>query len=136
MRAKEFVLESAKESHPELEHGSTVTSINPDHSSAMRNVHKTRDVGGYDRVYHMNRLWMAMAMADGKDHKPVDMDASSWTEKYNTIHPYTEAEENMVHQAMATVPTDHKVISRSNRSAEPDHVHKVSPISSFKGYER
>jgi hypothetical protein len=136
MRAKEFVNESKKENHPELESGSKDTKINPDHASTMKNIHKTRDVGGYDRVYHMNRLWMAMAMADGKDHKPVDMDASSWTEKYNTIHPYTDAEENMVHQAMATIPTDHKVISRSNKSVEPDYIHKVSPHVPFKGYER
>jgi hypothetical protein len=38
-----------------------------------------RDVGGYDRVYHMNRLWMAMSMADGKSTKAVKMDVASPT---------------------------------------------------------
>jgi len=142
MRAQEFITEDTlktsgtKESHPEQEKGKSSPDLNPDHASAMKNVHKTRDVGGYDRVYHMNRLWMAMASADGKSKKPVDMDSASWTEKYNTVHPYTDAEENMVHQAMATVPTDHKSISRSNKSVEPDHVHKVSPVTGFKGYPR
>ena len=142
MRAREFVTEAKKatrgrkEHHPEKEKGKTSPKINPDHAATLKNVHKTRDVGGYDRIYHMNRMGMAMAMADGKSHKPVDMDSASWVEKYNTIHPYTPEEENMVHQAMATIPTDHKHVSDSHRSVEPDHVHKISPVSSFKGYGR
>jgi hypothetical protein len=102
----------------------------------MKSVHRSRDQGGYDRIYHMNRLWMAMAMADGKSKKPVNMDANSWTEKYNTIHPYTEEEENMVHQALATVPSEHHHDVSNRKSQEPDTVNKVSPHTPFKGYPR
>ena len=75
---------------------------------------------------------MAAAMADGKSTKPVDMDASSWVEKYNTTHPYTEEEHRMIHAAMATIPTDHKPVSKNHKSKEPDHVHKVSPVPAKK----
>jgi hypothetical protein len=74
---------------------------------------------------------MATAMADGKSKKPVKMDAASWIEKYNTAHPYTEEEHNMLHQAMNTVPTDHKQVLPFSRSAEPDDTHKVSPTSNW-----
>ena len=138
MRAREFINESVvkhphdREAHPERDVAKSAPNINPDHAAVMQGVYKSRDVGGYDRVYHMNRLWMAMAMADGKSRKPVDMDAASWSEKYNTIHPYTEEEENMVHQAFATVPSDHEHMVSSRKSREPDHVYKVSPVRPFK----
>jgi hypothetical protein len=105
-------------------------------SKPMKGAEMVRDPGGYDRIYHMNRLMMAMAIADGKDHKPVDMDDSSWTEKYNTIHPYSEAEHNMVTQAMGTVPTDHVSGFKNHRSEEPKGTNKVSPVTGFKGYPR
>ena len=95
MRAQEFIVEAEGKMHHHA-------------SNASQGTHKTRDVGGYDRVYHMNRIMMAAAMADGKSKKPVDMDSASWIEKYNTAHPYTEEEHNMLHQAMATIPTEHK----------------------------
>jgi hypothetical protein len=102
--------------------------MHPDHEAAHPgNIFRTRDVGGYDRVYHMNRLMMAMAKADGKSTKPVDSATETWFEKYNTVHPYTDAESKMVQSAMNTVPTDGKMVSRDNKSREPDHVHKVSP---------
>ena len=129
MRAKEFVREGL--------------SIKPsgkmrhDHERAQIGTHLSRDIGGYDRVYHMNRLWMAMAVADGKSKKaPKGVDASSWSEKYNTIHPYTEEEHNMVHQAMKIVPSDAQEIAKDHRSRESDDVHKVSPVKGFKGYPR
>ena len=74
---------------------------------------------------------MAAAMADGKSTKPVDMDASSWIEKYNSAHPYTQEEDNMLKSAMATVPTDHKQISPWSKSAEPHDTHKVSPTANW-----
>lgn len=90
------------------------------------NVYRARDVGGYDRVYHMNRLMMAMAKADGKSTKAVDSPKETWFEKYNTIHPYSDAEHNMVQSAMKTVPTDGKVVSKG-KSHEPNDVNKSSP---------
>ena len=52
-----------------------------------------RDVGGYDRIYHLNRMMMATAMADGRSKKAVDMPDSSWYEKYNIAFPYTDIEQ-------------------------------------------
>ena len=102
-------------------------TMHPDHEAVHPdNVYRARDVGGYDRVYHMNRLMMAMAKADGKSTKPVDSPAETWFEKYNTIHPYTDAEHKMVQSAMNTVPTDGKMVSKG-KSHEPNDVHKVSP---------
>lgn len=102
--------------------------MHPDHDAVHTgNVYRSRDVGGYDRVYHMNRIMMAMAKADGKSTKAVDSPAETWFEKYNTMHPYTDAEANMVQAAMNTVPTDGKMVSHDNKSREPDDVHRVSP---------
>lgn len=121
MRAREFIAEGEGTIHPHAH-------------AASKGTHKTRDKGGYDRTYHMNRMGMAMAMADGKSKKPVDMDAASWVEKFNTAHPYTEEEHNMLHQAMATIPTEHKEVVPYSKSQEMHDTHKTSPVAGFKGY--
>lgn len=123
MRANEFITESEGKLSKEAD-------------SASRGVHKVRDKGGYDRTNHLNRMMMAMAKADGKSKKAVDMDSASWIEKYNTSHPYTKEEHNMLHQAMATIPTEHKEVVPFSKSAEMHDTHKVSPIRGFKGYTR
>jgi hypothetical protein len=118
MRANEFINEGKGKIHK-------------DHASVQQGVSKMRDVGGYDRTYHLNRIWMAAAMADGKSTKAVDMDSSSWAEKYNTAHPYTKQEHNMLQSAMKTVPTDHHQVQAFSKSIEPDDTHKVSPTSNW-----
>lgn len=118
MRAKDFINE-------------TVGKIKKRQAAVSQGITKTRDVGGYDRVYHMNRTWMATAMADGKSTKPVDMDEASWIEKYNTQHPYTQEEYNMFRQAEATIPTDSKEVTPWSKSMEPEDTHKVSPTSNW-----
>jgi hypothetical protein len=120
MRANEFIIEA---------NGKVPKRA----KQAMNKTHMTRDVGGYDRTNHLNRLAMAMACADGKSTSKIDMDSYSWVEKYNSIHPYTKEEENMVKAAMKTVPTDHKHAVR-NGSKEMDDTHKTSPVLAFKGY--
>ena len=106
------------------------------HERATRGVFKVRDVGGYDRIYHMNRLWMAMAMADGKSQDAVDMDNASFVEKYNTVHPYTEEEYNMFVAATKTIPTDSKEVVPYSKSQEPEDTNTDSLVIAFKGYER
>ena len=118
MRAKEFIIEAEGK-------------VKHRHAAVQQGIHKSRDVGGYDRVYHMNRIWMATAMADGKSRKPVDMDSASWVEKYNTQHPYTEEEYNMFRSAENTVPTDSKEVTPWTKSVEPDDTHKTSPTSNW-----
>ena len=125
MRASEFINES----------GPPRSQMHQDHVKAApaSGSYIARDTGGYDRVYHMNRLWMAMAMADGKSDKPVEMDVASPTEKFNGIHPYTEEEHKMVQAAMNTIPGEYHVLAKpSKKSSEPDDVHKVSPTTSRK----
>lgn len=121
MRAREFVTESSG-------------SLSHRAEQASQGVHKMRDKGGYDRIYHLNRIMMAMASADGKSKKPVDMDDASWVEKYNTAHPYTEAEHNMIHQAMATVPSEHQQTVPFSKSEEVKSVNADSILKPFGGY--
>lgn len=118
MRAKDFIVEREGK-------------MKKRHVAVQRGVTKSRDTGGYDRVNHMNRLWMATAMADGKSTKPVDMDSYSWMEKYNTQHPYTEEEYNMFRSAENTVPTESIEVTPWSKSEEPGDTNKVSPVSNW-----
>lgn len=105
------------------------TSMRKGFDNAQRGSFRARDTGGYDRTYHMNRLMMAMACADGKSSKAVDSPADTWFEKYNTLHPLTKEEENMIKAAMKTVPTDGKEFGKFGKSVELDSVNKVSPVA-------
>ena len=118
MRAKEFINEAGG-------------SMHPNHVAVGQGATRMRDVGGYDRTYHLNRIWMATAMADGSSKKPVDMDSSSFIEKYNLAFPYTDIEHMMILQAMATIPTDSKELAKRSKSTEPDDTNIVSPISNW-----
>jgi hypothetical protein len=120
MRANEFISENKKEG-----------KVKKRAAAVQQGIQKSRDVGGYDRVNHMNRLWMATAMADGQSKKGVDMDSYSWVEKYNTQHPYTQEEYNMFRQAENTVPTDSKEVTPWAKSVEPEDTYKVSPSSTW-----
>lgn len=122
MRAHEFIRE-AKEG-----------KMHNHHEQATQGMIRARDVGGYDRVYHMNRLWMAMACADGKSQDAVEMDSASFAEKYNTIHPYTEEEYNMFISAKKTIPTDSKEVVPYSKSQEPTDTNTKSLVIGFKGY--
>jgi hypothetical protein len=124
MRAKEFVAEG----HPNAGTGHT-TELATDHDNVMKGASRSRDIGGYDRVYHMNRLMMAMAMHDGKGPHPVDSAKDTWFEKYNTMHPMTQEEDNMIRGAMKTVPTDGKHVSKFAKSEEAEGINMVSPVA-------
>jgi len=90
-----------------------------------------RDQGGYDRTYHLNRIMMATAMADGSSKRPVDMDSASFIEKFNVAFPYTDMEHLMMMQAMATIPTDGKELAKRSKSVEPSDTNIQSPISNW-----
>lgn len=121
--------------HEFLNEGKGEGKIHKDHAQANMGMFRARDVGGYDRVYHMNRLWMAMAMADGKSQDAVEMDAASFAEKYNTIHPFTEEEYNMFVAATKTIPTDKKTIVPYSKSKEPEDTNTKSISIGFKGFK-
>mgnify|MGYP003351523713 CR=1 FL=1 len=88
-----------------------------------------RDVGGYDRTYHLHRIMMATAMSDGQSDRAVDMDQASWVEKYNVGRPYTQEEVNMMKSAFNTIDSDYKFLEQDLRSMEEDEVQRVSPIA-------
>jgi hypothetical protein len=116
MRAREFVFESKP------------GKISDDQAGASQGIIKARDVGGYDRTYHMNRLTMAMASANGKSKNAIDMDSSSFAEKYNTVHPYTEEEYNMYIAASKTIPTDQETVVPYSKSKEAEDTQTKSPV--------
>lgn len=102
---------------------------------AMPGTWRFRD-SGIDRAYNLNRVMMAAACADGQSTRPVDMDASAWNDRYNTAHPYTEAEHNMMQQAFGTVDTEYDHAVGDHSSREHPEVNRVSPVKGFKGYPR
>ena len=127
MRAQEFIVEDRK------------GDLHPDQAATMVGAHRIRDNGGYDRTNHLNRMMMAAAMHDGKSRKAIpksQMDPASWVEKYNTAHPYTKEEDNMIHGAMKTIGSEHHNVMSNHRSTEPEGTHKISPVKGFKGYPR
>jgi hypothetical protein len=118
MKIKDIIVENRKE-------GAVPKELE---EKGMGGTIRMRDVGGYDRTYHLNRIMMAAAMADGRSEKPVDMDAASFVEKYNVAIPYSDAEELMMYQAMATIPTDGKELVKRGRSEEAKDTNVTSPI--------
>jgi hypothetical protein len=123
MRASEFIREGRQGKMPAAER------------KASGNAFRFRD-DGIDRTYTLNRVMMAAAMHDGKSGKPVNMDTASWSEKYNTAHPYTPEEVNMMAGAIKTVGGKHNKVVSDQRSLELPEINKVSPVASFKGYPR
>lgn len=103
----------------------------PDHTDADTGEWKFRDLGGYDRAYNLNRVMMAAAMADGTG-KPIDMDQSSWVDKFNLARPYTETEHEMMKQAFKTVDSDFEHSEPDHKSKELNDTYKKSPIAKRK----
>lgn len=120
MRAKEFIAENAG------------GKMSKRQTAASRGVFKARDVGGYDRVYHLNRMMMAMAMSDGMSQDAVEMDYSSFAEKYNTIHPYTQEEYNMMISAKKSLPTEFEEVVPYSKSQEPEDTQTKSAVLTTK----
>ena len=127
MRASEFITEG----------GPPRGKMKKDHEDAAGTGGSiiSRDKGGYDRTYHLNRIMMATAMADGKSTKAVNMDPASPVEKHNSIHPYTDEEHNMVQAALKTIPSEQHKMGKRGKSEEPKDTHKVSPVTGFKGFK-
>jgi hypothetical protein len=123
MRAKEFITEIS------VKPGG---KIHKPHSDASQGHVLMRDKGGYDRTYHLNRIMMAAAMADGKSKKAVSMDNSSFVEKYNVAFPYTDEEHLMMFQAMATIPTDGGELDKRGKSVEPRDTNTLSTVANVK----
>jgi hypothetical protein len=121
MRAREFVIEAKAQ-------GEVPSSLKGTSNGIIR----MRDVGGYDRVYHMNRMGMVLAMADGKSKSAIpDVDPASFAEKFNVAFPYTDVEHMMMFQAMATIPTDSNELVKRSKSEEEPGTNVQSPVSNW-----
>jgi hypothetical protein len=123
MRAREFVAEQHQ------------GRLRKTAQRAMPGTWRFRD-SGIDRAYNLNRIMMAAACADGRSTRPVDMDASAWNDRYNTAHPYTEAEHLMMRQAFGAVDTEYEHTVADHGSREHPGVNKTSPMKAFQGYPR
>ena len=123
MRAYEFLTER-KIAHPTKRQ-----------TNATVGLHKFRDPGGYDRTYELNRIMMATACADGIN--PIELDAETYSGRYNTAHPYTEIEAKMLKQAYKAVGSDMEDLNHGDdESQELPDTNIKSIVKPFKGYKR
>lgn len=124
MRANEFITEGGRKGKA------------PDrHDYATPGAYKFMD-NGTDRIYHLNQIMKAAAMADGKSNKALDMEDESFAGKCNMAYPYSELEHKMMRQAFKTVRANKaEKFIKDHRSMEPDDTHKTSPVTGFKGFK-
>lgn len=124
MRASEFLIEKR------------IGKIGHRRQQATRGLSTFRDPQGFDRTYELNRVMMAAACADGTN-TPLNLDTESWSGRYNTAHPYTDEEANMLKQALRATGSEHHDLNHGdNDSQEVNSTNTTSPIKSFKGYPR
>ena len=98
-------------------------------------LHTFKDVAGYDRVYELNRVMMAVASTDGTF--VPDVDAESWAGRHNVAAPYTEEEHNMLAKAYQAIGSEfHDLNHGDTNSDEHPAVHSASPVKAFAGYPR
>lgn len=122
MRAQEFVVEH-KKGH-----------ISKRLQNATVGLHTFVDNEHMDRTYELNRIMMAVAMANGTE-APVTIDSESWAGRNNLAVPYTDVEEKMMHQAFKAVGSAHRDLNHGDtRSQEHPAVNVASPLKGFKGY--
>lgn len=124
MRAQEFVTEAHAGKISTRNQAATV-GLNTFHDSELAN-----------SDYTLNRVMMAVAMADGSN-KPIKMDYKSWAGKEKTAHPYTRVEQNMLKQAYKAAGASWTDTNEGNMNSE-EHpgVNNASPVVGFKGYPR
>ena len=127
MRAKEFVPTTITEA---------ASKISPIDQQATRGLNVfAKKIDIYDKLYDLNRLMMAVASSDGIN--PIKIDDESWGGKLDSAHPYTKEEQDMLKLAYKAVGLQYKDLNNGDMdSEEMKDVNKVSPVQSFKGYER
>jgi hypothetical protein len=122
MRAQEFVTEM------------TQGKLSTRNRAATVGLNVFSDSEKSNSDYTLNRVMMAVAMADGSG-KPIDMDGKSWAGKKRTASPYTEVEQAMLKQAYKAAGADYEDLNHGDLDSE-EHpaVNTTSPIEAFKGY--
>jgi hypothetical protein len=84
--------------------------------------------------YTLNRVMMAVGMADGTD-SVIDMDAKSWVGKARTAHPYTDVEQRMLKQAYKAAGANWTDLNKGDLDSEElKSTNKQSPVKAFTGY--
>jgi len=122
MRAQEFVTEMRQ---------GTLSTRNQAATVGL-NVFSDSEKANSD--YTLNRVMMAVAMADGSG-KAIDMDGKSWAGKKRTASPYTEVEQRMLKQAYKAAGADYEDLNHGDlHSGEHPAVNTTSPIEAFNGY--
>jgi len=105
--------------------------IPPRLQQATVGLDRFRDQQFADRIYELNRVMMAAAMADGVS--PITIDPESWAGRNNIAAPYTEVEQKILTQAFDAVGSHFTDLNRGNlRSEEVKSTNKVSPIAKYK----
>lgn len=124
MRAREFIVEATQYKG----------KLSRRQQKSTRGLNIFTD-GNFDRLYLLNRVMMAAACSNGKD--PLDVSSESWAAKYNTAHPYSEIEQDMLKQAYKKIGAKYKDLNHGDlNSEELNLVNTRSPVSSFKGYKK
>jgi hypothetical protein len=124
MRAKDFIQENNKQTRRKVmsRHQQASTGLN------------TFGRSNYDNTYDLNRVMMAAAMTDG-EIKP-DIDKESWAAKYNTAHPYTYVEQQMLELAFDAAGIPYQDLNKGDlESKELEDTNTQSPIKPFKGFK-
>jgi hypothetical protein len=86
--------------------------------------------------YTLNRVMMAVAMADGSG-EILDMDEKSWIGKKRGAYPYTRIEHEMLKQAFKAAGAEYKDLNSGDLDSEElESTNKQSPIKAFRGYPR
>lgn len=87
-----------------------------------------RDAEFADRVYELNRVMMAAAMADGKN--PITIDHESWAGRHDIAAPYTAEEQQILKHAFSAVGSWHKDLNNGDlKSQELESINKISPVA-------
>jgi hypothetical protein len=122
MRAREFIGESG------------IAKISKRNSSATRGLDKFRDSAGLDRIYELNRVMMAVAATDGKVEPNVSKE--SWSGRFNTAHPYTREEQQMLEKAFKAVGSEYHDLNNGDMmSREPEDTQTKSAVLVAKKFE-
>jgi len=123
MRANEFVSESK------------VGKIGNRKQMSTKGLHKFRDENAADRIYELNRIMMAAASTDGTF--VPDIDAESWSGRYDVAAPYTQEEHDMLLMAYKAAGSDYHDLNKGDlKSKELESTNTQSTVKPFKGYKR
>jgi hypothetical protein len=123
MRAREFIAERDGK-------------IGTRRQSATKGLTIFKDGERSSSDYTLNRVMMAVAMADG-DGSVIDMDEKSWIGKQRGAFPYTEIEHEMLKQAFRAAGAEYTDLNAGDMdSEEVKSTNTQSPVRAFKGYPR